>query len=169
MDVLGGAAFLIRRESFAALEGFDEAFFLYFEENDFFHRLRDAGRRAAVVPDARFIHHHDPARTPEADAHYQTSKAYFEKKYFPPSYMQLRASYNNLPSMRPPESLPPGPIPRQGCDVLFSIVPEMVPCALLRVEDHALDPQALRERLPHKKGYLGLADGPDVVRSFALD
>ena len=48
VDLLGGAAFLIHRKSFAALDGFDEAFFLYFEENDFFHRLRDAGRRAAV-------------------------------------------------------------------------------------------------------------------------
>jgi len=169
VDLLGGAAFLIRREAFAALEGFDEAFFLYFEENDFFHRLRDAGRNAAVVPGAHFIHHHDPSRTPEADAHYQVSKAYFEKKYFPASYMQLRASYITPPRMRPPESLPPEPIPRKGCDVLFSIVPEMVPCALMRVEEHALNPQTLLERLPHKKGFLGLADGPDVVRAFALD
>ena len=35
---------------------FDEAFFLYFEETDLCHRIRDAGFRGIYLPDARVVH-----------------------------------------------------------------------------------------------------------------
>jgi GT2 family glycosyltransferase len=43
VDQVMGAFFLVRRRLFDALGGFDERFFLYFEEVDFSARLREAG------------------------------------------------------------------------------------------------------------------------------
>jgi GT2 family glycosyltransferase len=56
VDQLIGAFFLVRRKPFAALGGFDETFFVYFEEVDLSLRLRDAGWTSVFVPDARAYH-----------------------------------------------------------------------------------------------------------------
>jgi GT2 family glycosyltransferase len=51
-----GAAFMIRREVFEALSGFDEDFFLVFEDVDLSYRVRLAGHRCLYVPTARVRH-----------------------------------------------------------------------------------------------------------------
>ena len=43
VDIIVGAAMLMRRSHFFDLDGFDETFFMYFEESDLCQRLRDAG------------------------------------------------------------------------------------------------------------------------------
>lgn len=53
---LVGAAFLCRREAFVAIGGFDEGMFLFYEEDDLFLRLRDAGWSIVCVPDAKVKH-----------------------------------------------------------------------------------------------------------------
>jgi GT2 family glycosyltransferase len=51
----GGAA-LYRHDSFHAAGGFDERIFLYYEDLDLALRLRAAGARCALAPDARALH-----------------------------------------------------------------------------------------------------------------
>lgn len=51
-----GAVMCFRRESIRDLR-FDEDYFLFFEETDFYLRLRLLGRRILFVPDA-IVHHH---------------------------------------------------------------------------------------------------------------
>jgi N-acetylglucosaminyl-diphospho-decaprenol L-rhamnosyltransferase len=51
----GGAA-LYRREAFEATGGFDERIFLYYEDLDLALRLRAAGARCRLAPDARALH-----------------------------------------------------------------------------------------------------------------
>ena len=51
-----GAAIAFRREMFEALAGFDEAFFLYFEEVDLCYRLYLQGQEVHFVPQAEIIH-----------------------------------------------------------------------------------------------------------------
>ncbi|MDQ6823968.1 MAG: glycosyltransferase family 2 protein [Candidatus Eremiobacteraeota bacterium] len=56
VDLVVGAAMFIRREIFQQLGGFDERFFLYHEEIDFAHRLRDRGLRVVYLPQCEVTH-----------------------------------------------------------------------------------------------------------------
>jgi GT2 family glycosyltransferase len=47
---------LVRREAFDAVGGFDERFFLYWEDADLCRRLRDAGWRTVYHPGAAVDH-----------------------------------------------------------------------------------------------------------------
>jgi N-acetylglucosaminyl-diphospho-decaprenol L-rhamnosyltransferase len=53
---ISGAAMLMRADAFRAVGGFDEAFFLYFEETDLCVRLHDAGWDIEWRPDAPVVH-----------------------------------------------------------------------------------------------------------------
>jgi GT2 family glycosyltransferase len=56
VDWIDGCCMLLRREAIAAVGGFDERYFIYFEETDFCERLRRAGWSIWVVPSALVRH-----------------------------------------------------------------------------------------------------------------
>lgn len=56
VDLVVGAAMFIRAAIFAELGGFDERFFLYHEEIDFAHRLRERGQRVVYLPQCVVTH-----------------------------------------------------------------------------------------------------------------
>ncbi len=56
VDLVVGAAMFIRANIFKELGGFDERFFLYHEEIDFAHRLRDRGLRVVYLPQCEVTH-----------------------------------------------------------------------------------------------------------------
>lgn len=56
VDQVIGAFFLVRRGLFEALEGFDERFFVYFEEVDFSYRAQQAGWQSAYLSSAQAFH-----------------------------------------------------------------------------------------------------------------
>lgn len=56
VDQLMGAFFLVRRPLFDSLGGFDERFFVYFEEVDFSLRARQAGYRSVYLTNAQAFH-----------------------------------------------------------------------------------------------------------------
>lgn len=56
VDQVIGAFFMIRRELFEALSGFDERFFVYFEEVDLAWRARQAGWASVYLADASAYH-----------------------------------------------------------------------------------------------------------------
>ncbi len=54
---LTGACLALRREVFQRLNGFDDRFFLYYEDTDVCKRALDAGWRVVYVPQATVQHH----------------------------------------------------------------------------------------------------------------
>lgn len=56
VDAVSGACMVARTEALRALGGFDEQFFLHFEDLDLCRRLRNAGGRVIFVPGAVFHH-----------------------------------------------------------------------------------------------------------------
>lgn len=53
-----GSAMLARRDDLLKLGGFDEQFFMYFEDADLCRRVHEMGKRVMYFPGARMIHYH---------------------------------------------------------------------------------------------------------------
>ncbi len=56
VDAVSGAFMMIRRESFDAIGGMDEGYFLHFEDLDLCRRLRNAGMPVLFVPSVSVLH-----------------------------------------------------------------------------------------------------------------
>jgi len=56
VDQLMGAAILAEKDLVLKMGGFDEQFFMYYEEVDFCYRIKNAGYRIVFFPDASIIH-----------------------------------------------------------------------------------------------------------------
>jgi GT2 family glycosyltransferase len=56
VDIVMGAFLLVRRRVFAALAGFDEDFFVYYEEVDFLLRVQNAGWQSYYLTTAQAYH-----------------------------------------------------------------------------------------------------------------
>ncbi|TKV58909.1 glycosyltransferase family 2 protein [Nakamurella flava] len=82
---LSGSCLLLRRESFAAVDGFDPGYFMYFEDVDLGERLARAGWRNVYVPSARVVHTggHATEKAPAlmADAHHRSAYRYLSRRY----------------------------------------------------------------------------------------
>lgn len=57
IDQVIGAFFFVRRSLFEKLEGFDERFFVYFEEVDFCYRSKMLGYKSYIVPGPSMYHY----------------------------------------------------------------------------------------------------------------
>lgn len=56
VDWVSGAAFCIRSDLFKKLDGFDERFFMYFEDVDLCYRTWQAGYKVIYLPHATIVH-----------------------------------------------------------------------------------------------------------------
>ncbi len=61
VDWVQGSCMLIKRSLFTDLAGFDERFFMYFEDTDLCRRIRQAGFKVMYDPRAIVIHDHERA------------------------------------------------------------------------------------------------------------
>jgi GT2 family glycosyltransferase len=67
VDQVIGAFFLVRRSLFESLEGFDERFFVYFEEVDFSYRASQLGWSSFYLAEAQ-AHHREHGTTEQVKA-----------------------------------------------------------------------------------------------------
>lgn len=82
-----GADIFIKKAAFIDIAGFDESFFLYYEETDLYYRLNKAGYSSYVLSDVKIIHLEGPALFDgvklnlEKWAFWEKSKYYYFRKH----------------------------------------------------------------------------------------
>lgn len=86
VDIVIGCLFLIARETWDSLGGFDPTFVMYGEEADLCLRARAAGWRPAITPEATIIHHGGASDRVMADKLVRLLRARTElvARHFPP-------------------------------------------------------------------------------------
>lgn len=84
VETIEGSAFLMRKLTFDNLGGFDEKFFLYFEETDLCARVRIQGLRILVEPKAKIIHLFERSTKDRNLALniFRRSRSYYFRKHF---------------------------------------------------------------------------------------
>ncbi|TFD53378.1 glycosyltransferase family 2 protein [Cryobacterium sp. Hh11] len=82
---LSGACLLVRRSAFTAIGGFDEDFFMYFEDVDLGYRLSKLGLNNVYQPAALVTHSGAHSTATEATtmltAHHKSAKRFLAKRY----------------------------------------------------------------------------------------
>lgn len=83
-DWISGGMMLVRRDVFEKTGGFDENYFMYFEDVDLCLRAKKMGSRIAVNPAARVFHESGKsfASVQEKKKHYYASQDYYIRKHF---------------------------------------------------------------------------------------
>lgn len=99
---LSGACLMVERALFLQLGGFDEAIFLFYEDDDLCRRIADAGRALIHVHGALALHGRGRSSAPERGRIYRSrwhqawSRAYVSRKYGLPD-PSLSGLMTNLP------------------------------------------------------------------------
>ncbi|MBD2517417.1 glycosyltransferase family 2 protein [Nostoc sp. FACHB-973] len=86
VDIIVGAAFFIRSSLFHELGGFDEKFFMYFEESDLCQRAQYQGYKIIYTPHVSLIHLQGYSIQKAANAmaiEYRRSQIYYYQKHRP--------------------------------------------------------------------------------------
>ncbi len=84
IDWVSGAAMAVRKSVFEKVGGFDEKFFMYFEDQDLCFRIKLLGYPIYFLPDAKIIHLGGKAwkSSKVQKKYYYQSQDYFFKKHF---------------------------------------------------------------------------------------
>lgn len=88
VDIVTGCFFLLRRELWQRLGGFDPAFFMYAEEADLCLRARRLGLRCLICPEAEIIHYggaSEPVRADKIVRLFRAKAQLFQKHWSPPA------------------------------------------------------------------------------------
>ena len=84
VDCVYGASLMIQSETFKKLGGFDENFFLYFEENDISKRVRQLGYKAFINANSKIIHEvgQSTRQLKNPQKKFSQSRFYYLKKHY---------------------------------------------------------------------------------------
>jgi len=98
------SSLLVRREAFEDIQGFDDGFFMYFEDIDFCLRLRHAGWKVFFDPRVTLVHHRGASAEHDMSAsqrHYRASQLRFWEKHRGPWARRLVHLYLALRGQAP--------------------------------------------------------------------
>ncbi|MCL4354088.1 glycosyltransferase [Patescibacteria group bacterium] len=84
VDVVPGTAFMISKKLFEKIGGFDEKFFLYFEEFDLCKKVKEMGYELTIMMKARIIHFWEVSTKQRNDINeiFSESRFYYFKKNY---------------------------------------------------------------------------------------
>jgi GT2 family glycosyltransferase len=94
VDMVVGAAMIVRRSLYEQLGGFDEKIFMYLEDDDICRRARKAGFRTAVYTKAQLVHLQGKSIAINAKRkmlYYQSQSYYWRKHHGLPASIVMRA------------------------------------------------------------------------------
>ena len=94
VDWVGGMFMLFKRQTFEELGGFDEGFFLYYEDVDICTRLWKSGKAVVASPNVRVIH--DAQRTSHRNLKYLKWHIASMVRYFAKHWLRLPKTFNPL-------------------------------------------------------------------------
>ena len=118
VTALSGAVMAIRVADFHAVGGFDERFFLYFEETDFLRRVAQRGRSILYVPSAKCRHIYDQSagqvRDEASSAYSHSETAYLKKWYGRAAAKLIAMAGRNLEDLYDGARELPAEVPRAG-------------------------------------------------------
>jgi len=77
-----GADIFIRKNIFQKLGGFDENFFLYYEETDLYYRLQQAGYVSYILPEVKITHLEGPSMRKNGELNYEKWTIWEKSKYY---------------------------------------------------------------------------------------
>ncbi len=84
VEYVTGACLMIRRDLFTQLGGFDENFFMHFEDKDLCKRVREAGFKVIYYPNTSLIHllgGSSQATSHSVSRYYRDSQLYYYQKH----------------------------------------------------------------------------------------
>lgn len=84
VDWISGTAMMVRKDLFDALGGFDEQFFMYFEDQDLCIRIKQLGKEVLFFPYARVDHYDGKSwenQRQKKEAYYSSQDYFFKKHY----------------------------------------------------------------------------------------
>jgi len=92
-DWVSGAAMFTKRSFFKEVGGFDEDYFMYFEDMDFCRRIRENGQKVLYFPEFQVKHmngkSYNSERSQKKD-YYNSQEKYFKKHYGNFSYYTIK-------------------------------------------------------------------------------
>jgi len=142
VDWLTGACLFARREAFLEAGGFDQNFFLYYEDADLGARLEDAGWVSVHEPSLSVVHcrpHHGRALSPDIQAFVRASRRRYFAKHRP---VWERAALGLLAAIEPVVRREPAPPRTRGEVSAWQPSPRPVPVKVLGVPAPAAVPVA---------------------------
>lgn len=92
-DWVAGTAMLVKKELFEELGGFDERFFMYFEDMDLCRRTRHSGKKVIFFPDFKVFHGNGKSYTDkklQKKHYFDSMEKYFQKNHRLSSLLTLR-------------------------------------------------------------------------------
>ncbi len=82
-DSVPGSAFMMKKDIFKKVGGFDENIFMFFEESDLGKRTKEAGYKLFITPKSQVMHRWKEATgTSSLQKHFNYSRHYYFKKYY---------------------------------------------------------------------------------------
>ncbi len=90
IEVLPGTAFLIKKKIFQKINGFDDNFFMYFEEFDLFKRIKELGYKNYISPTVRIVHFGGKSSTQNSE---------IKKIFMKSRYLYFKKNYGRLKAM----------------------------------------------------------------------